>query len=819
MQYINFNLDIFKRQFTQHQVKQNDDLNLKIQILENGSIFDLQGHTVDLNVGKSDGTILVQSNKISIINNQIFIELDQEATKVPGEVNMEIKLLKDGKQKTTFDFQLYVRDSVLKTASEGTNKITILDDLNASIAEAKTIEEQMDSLLTNTNTQVDALVKKAEDKIKETDTLIQNAGAASKPELNAVKSQLDETKKKISVDVTEFQAKGDGISDDTLQIKTAIRFCKDNGIGQLTFKKGTYIIDFGFLIDFPLEIQGKDSVIKVKDNSTLFHNPNRSNDQSDFNFDTNVIFRDFHSVFTITTDRFKIENIAIDGNAYKQEDIVNGVVWNYVTPNTSDGSNNDGSRNYYKYFHGLCFYYKDGGAVNIDIKNVNIKNNTWNNICFNNRGLVVSGSFNIENSRFGNSPQDSISIHNLQSSLFSNIRNNSIINNSGHGVHLYYKDKNINVSNNNFKSDVVQNEYIKPNGSDTLLIQLLVSHGDYIDTNIDNINVLNNKFSTVSNLTSAVDINMNTTNYNISQNKFSGFINPIRIFNVSVSAINVIEKNIFNNSNNAITLRPLGAINSSNINIPSTIKNTSSDIIVDIKNNVINNGNIIDYGISQLVSINKSDINSYIVNVESYKNNYLSQNIDNNIFKLNANNCIPTYIYSNTINELKNIPMLCNDFAFLITDKNKNFTTNGRRADSIITETYYLLNESSFKNIRCCNITSTNPTVESGYFEAIRLSLQYGTKLSNGIYKLSFVLKYPNSNIEVSLKCQGSMVLNYTQINTNGIFNKHELVFSFDNLINYTDASYISNYLEFRDTNSRSISNLIIGDIKLERLI
>ena len=83
----------------------------------------------------------------------------------------------------------------------------------------------------------------------------------------------------VVIDVKEFGAKGDGVTDDTLAVKNAILSLKTTG-GKVFFPKGTYLLGTptaaaaGYLENYfiplvsnlILEGEGAASVIKVKDN-------------------------------------------------------------------------------------------------------------------------------------------------------------------------------------------------------------------------------------------------------------------------------------------------------------------------------------------------------------------------------------------------------------------------------------------------------------------------------------------------------------------------------------------------------------------------
>ena len=59
-----------------------------------------------------------------------------------------------------------------------------------------------------------------------------------------------------SVTVTQFGAKGDGVTDDTAAIQAAIEFVKNAGRGEIFFPTGTYIVSSPIIFYSNMIIRG-----------------------------------------------------------------------------------------------------------------------------------------------------------------------------------------------------------------------------------------------------------------------------------------------------------------------------------------------------------------------------------------------------------------------------------------------------------------------------------------------------------------------------------------------------------------------------------
>lgn len=162
-------LDCIVKQHKLLKCKQFDDRTLNVYLYENGMPIDLRDAILMLNVKKADGSFVNQSTNItldSINYNKVNIKMVRDITRVPGNAEAEIKVVKNTQQITTFSFNLYVDESVLRNSVESSNTVTIIEHLEDSIIRA-----------TNENDR--------------TENLIATGGAVTKGELNNTKDELN----------------------------------------------------------------------------------------------------------------------------------------------------------------------------------------------------------------------------------------------------------------------------------------------------------------------------------------------------------------------------------------------------------------------------------------------------------------------------------------------------------------------------------------------------------------------------------------------------------------------------------------------------
>lgn len=233
---ININLDTSKENYLVAKCKQNDDLTLEASIFENGLALDLTNKTITIQALKSDNTYIIQNTDIVKENNKINAELDRDFSRVPGTTKIEIVLVESSKQNTTFSFTLEVVGSVISGAVQSSDSLTALEKMQEAVSEIGRINQ-------------------------ETQTLVNNAGAASKEEVNKINALLEYINNNVNKIVINphfppaplVPAKGDGNANDTGAIQGAIDYVANRGGGIVIIPTGTHLV----------------STLKLKDRVTL----------------------------------------------------------------------------------------------------------------------------------------------------------------------------------------------------------------------------------------------------------------------------------------------------------------------------------------------------------------------------------------------------------------------------------------------------------------------------------------------------------------------------------------------------------------------
>lgn len=133
-------------------VKEYDTLTpLEAEFYNNGLPFSLTGFAIQLQVMKSDGNFVIQTEGITVSNNKLSILLNKDVTSYPGTVNCQIVLLRGGLRDTTFTFYLEVKADVLRLADSKT-VVTILETLTNTINTANNTKVALDASIVNGDT-------------------------------------------------------------------------------------------------------------------------------------------------------------------------------------------------------------------------------------------------------------------------------------------------------------------------------------------------------------------------------------------------------------------------------------------------------------------------------------------------------------------------------------------------------------------------------------------------------------------------------------------------------------------------------------------
>lgn len=170
----NIALDLERETYLLNKAKECDDRQLSLDIFSDGVAYDLTGATIIVKGKNAIGGGITQTENITINNNNVIIELNRDFTRTPGTVSLEATIIKNGKQITTFTFNLIVKESVLTEADlEPTLVVDTIEVLENKILEAVKVKE-------------------------ETEELIQTGGAATKGDVASLSSQLDNNVQEIA---------------------------------------------------------------------------------------------------------------------------------------------------------------------------------------------------------------------------------------------------------------------------------------------------------------------------------------------------------------------------------------------------------------------------------------------------------------------------------------------------------------------------------------------------------------------------------------------------------------------------------------------
>ena len=168
------NLDTSKENYIFAKCKQNDDLTLEAFIYENGEPLDLTNKEITIQALKADNTYIIQNTDITKSNNNFTANLVKDFSRVTGTTKIEIVLTESSKQNTTFSFCLEVVGSVIRGAVQSSDSVTALEKMQEAVIEIGRINQ-------------------------ETQTLVNNAGAASKEEVNYINTLLPSKRDKSVV--------------------------------------------------------------------------------------------------------------------------------------------------------------------------------------------------------------------------------------------------------------------------------------------------------------------------------------------------------------------------------------------------------------------------------------------------------------------------------------------------------------------------------------------------------------------------------------------------------------------------------------------
>lgn len=146
---IKVKLDVLENKNISTQCKQNDDLVLEASIYEGTKELDLTNSYIVIQARKSDLNPIVQDVNINKIGNKIIAELDRDFTRVPGVTYIEIVIIENGKQNTTFTFALIVERSVINSTVQSGVTLTPLEKLQNTVVESNLTDKELKNTISS----------------------------------------------------------------------------------------------------------------------------------------------------------------------------------------------------------------------------------------------------------------------------------------------------------------------------------------------------------------------------------------------------------------------------------------------------------------------------------------------------------------------------------------------------------------------------------------------------------------------------------------------------------------------------------------------
>ncbi|NRY59842.1 hypothetical protein [Clostridium beijerinckii] len=203
IQKLYIDLDLKENLLVTVNCKQLDNLNLILNIWDNGIQADLNNYRCRLKALKQDQVPLIQNTDITINNNEVNIASDEQLTTTSGMVKMELQFIDKitGEKKSTFNLNIKVIASVLevdRTISVATitllqeldNKLDEVEDIGDVLDEAKTVKADLESDITNTKT------------VKENLDVSINTANTTKTALDTSNTNATNTKNALNTSIT-----------------------------------------------------------------------------------------------------------------------------------------------------------------------------------------------------------------------------------------------------------------------------------------------------------------------------------------------------------------------------------------------------------------------------------------------------------------------------------------------------------------------------------------------------------------------------------------------------------------------------------------
>ncbi|QLY82226.1 BppU family phage baseplate upper protein [Clostridium intestinale] len=202
----NIIIDLNEIDYNVKILKQLDNTKITMQILNGGVPVDLSGNSFILNFGKSDNTVVIQTNGFitsQLSSGILSVELDIDCLRVAGSSKMELEIHKDSKKISSYIIECEVKASLVDSMLPSENKITLTEELNQTIQEGVNTKEELENVIATANTTT----------------------YATKGEINEVNSLLED----MTHDTTtmELECVADDSTDDSAKINAFLSASND----------------------------------------------------------------------------------------------------------------------------------------------------------------------------------------------------------------------------------------------------------------------------------------------------------------------------------------------------------------------------------------------------------------------------------------------------------------------------------------------------------------------------------------------------------------------------------------------------------------
>lgn len=160
MRQVEYNIDLNKTSYSYEACMQNDDLEIKVNIYNNGTVYSLSGTTAKLTWIRADGTPIKNESPV-IENNTIVFIIDKNYTNIAGKARFDIEIIKDGTL-STFPLEIFIVEKVLQSQKVNNAILDLIriikiddivyelvDEINYSLKE---LESKFENVVANVTT-------------------------------------------------------------------------------------------------------------------------------------------------------------------------------------------------------------------------------------------------------------------------------------------------------------------------------------------------------------------------------------------------------------------------------------------------------------------------------------------------------------------------------------------------------------------------------------------------------------------------------------------------------------------------------------------